>query len=87
MKSSIKRKQSDKTRKTSLMEIIITIDGDDLFKKCLISDKPCIDSKDNKCSLHEHYETIRKDISSMFSEYTIGKLADEYKSSDIRITL
>ncbi len=79
---------SEKTGETSLIEIIRIIDGDDLFDKCLISNKSCNDANDNnKCSLHDHYKSIRKDIISMFSDYTIGRLAEEYKDSDIKIEL
>lgn len=78
---------SEKTKETSLIEIIRIIDGDDLFDRCLISNKTCdVDGK-GKCSLHDHYKSIRNDITSMFSEYTIGQLALEYKNSDIRIEL
>jgi len=78
---------SEETIETSLMDIIKIIDGDDLFDKCLISNKSCNDLKGNKCSLHDHYESIRNNINTMFSGYTIGKLAQEYKNSTIKIDL
>jgi Rrf2 family protein len=78
---------SKETNATSLMDIIKIIDGDDLFDKCLISNKPCNDVKGNKCSLHDHYESVRKNMVNMFSEFTIGMLANEYKSSKITIDL
>ncbi|MGD2033763.1 MAG: Rrf2 family transcriptional regulator [Bacteroidales bacterium] len=79
---------SEKTRDTSLTEIIQIIDGDDLFENCLISNEPCNNAGNNKkCSLHNHYESIRKEIVKMFNEHTIGKLAEEYKNSDIKIRL
>ena len=78
---------SEATTETTLMDIIKIIDGNDLFDKCLISNKDCNDIKGNKCSLHDHYESIRKSLTDLFSDYTIGKLAQEYKNSDIRIDL
>ncbi len=78
---------SEETMETTLMDIIKIIDGDDLFDKCLITNKACSDVKGSKCSLHDHYESIRKNLTNMFSDYTIGKLAQEYKSSKIKIDL
>ena len=79
---------SETTIATPLIEIIRIIDGDDLFDRCLVSNKSCSKTKDTgKCLLHNHYETIREDITRLFSEYTIGQLAQEYNSSDIRIEL
>ncbi len=79
---------SEETRKTKLIDIIKIIDGDDLFDKCLISNKSCKDVKGNsKCSIHDHYQSIRNDITRMFSDFTIGRLADEYKNSEIKMVL
>jgi Rrf2 family protein len=78
---------SEVTIETPLIDIIRILDGDDLFDKCLISNKSCKDVKGKKCSLHDHYETIRKDITALFEDYTIGKLALEYKNSRIKIDL
>ncbi len=76
------------TRETTLMDIIRIIDGDDLFDRCLITNKLCSESNDNnKCSLHDHYKSIRGNITGMFSGFTIGQLAKEYKNSDISIEL
>lgn len=79
---------TEETRNTTLMEIIRIIDGDDLFDRCLITNRLCGEADDkNQCSLHDHYKSIRNDITDMFSGYTIGQLAKEYRNSDIRIEL
>ncbi|MBA7518798.1 hypothetical protein ES705_10871 [subsurface metagenome] len=78
---------SDTTTKTRLIDIIKIIDGDDLFEKCLISNKHCKELKDNPCSLHDQYEPIRDNINKMFTDHTIGQLAEKYKASKIKIDL
>jgi Rrf2 family iron-sulfur cluster assembly transcriptional regulator len=71
----------------NLMDIIKIIDGDDLFDRCLVTNKTCNELESNQCTLHKHYEPIREDIKSMFSQHTIEGLAAEFKSSRGRIDL
>jgi DNA-binding IscR family transcriptional regulator len=72
---------------TTLYDIIQIIDGDDLFEKCLVSDKHCAEFDENPCTLHIHYEEIRKELKKMFSEHTIENLAREFKNSGKKIDL
>ena len=78
---------SDKSQDLSLFDIIKIIDGSDLFDQCLISDKLCSEMEGNPCSLHEHYESIRKNLKTMFEGHTIQQLAEEFKSSGGAIDL
>jgi len=78
---------SDTSKDTNLMEIIKIIDGDDLFDRCLVTNKSCSEQEGNPCALHKHYERIREDIISMFSQHTIKSLAEEFKSSEGKIDL
>lgn len=78
---------ADKMQNISLYDIIKIIDGDDLFDRCLITNKTCTDLTGNPCTLHSHYESIRASITKMFSEHTIAKLAKEFKKSDGKIDL
>lgn len=78
---------AEKYRNISLYEIIKIIDGDDLFDRCLITDKTCTDLTGNPCAIHEHYKEIRASMTKMFSEYTISKLAREFKKSGGTIDL
>lgn len=78
---------SDKSQDISLFEIINIIDGDDLFDRCLISDKSCTEMEGNPCSIHKHYESIRDNLRKMFEGHTIQKLAEEFRSSGGAIDL
>jgi Rrf2 family protein len=65
----------------SLYDIVIIIDGDDLFKKCLISMRMC--NEDGvQCSMHLKYEKTRNQIIEIFKQQSIGKLAKEIKKTD-----
>lgn len=72
---------SESTTEVSLMEIVRIIDGDELFDRCLISNKTCGEKEGDTCSLHNHYVSIRKDINELFTSHTIGKLANEFDES------
>ena len=78
---------AEKFRNISLYDIIKIIDGDDLFDRCLITNKTCTDLTGNPCAIHEHYKEIRAGMTKMFTEYTISKLAKEFKKSDGKIDL
>jgi len=78
---------SELTLDINLMSIIKIIDGDDLFKQCVITNRNCPDKKGATCALHNHYEAIRKSIKDMFSGHTIGTLAQEFISSGKKFEL
>lgn len=75
---------SQTTMNTSLMDIIKIIDGDDLFYRCLITNRKCPDNSDKTCALHHHYEEIRKKLNDLFSADTIGSLTREYINSGVK---
>ncbi|MBN1598480.1 MAG: Rrf2 family transcriptional regulator [Bacteroidales bacterium] len=72
---------SKESQKTLLIDIIKIIDGDDLFDKCLVSNRTCTDMKGRPCALHSHYEEIRKKITAMFSDHSIADLAKEFSDA------
>ncbi len=78
---------SNTALQTNLMDLIRIIDGDNLFNQCLITNKTCNGTDENPCSLHQHYESIRKEIIKMFSQYKIADLAEEFRTSEGKIEL
>ena len=78
---------SDKSTEINLYDIIKIIDGDDLFDRCLISDKSCTELEGNPCPIHKHYESIRENLTKMFESHTIQQLAEEFISSGEKIDL
>ena len=63
-------------RKITLLDIVNTIDGNDVFTNCVMHNGSCIGVKEDKkhCPLHEDYEKTRADIIKLFSNKTIYDL-------------
>ena len=73
-------------RKITLYEIVTTIDGNDIFDKCLISMRTCHE-EDTPCPVHNQYEPIRAEIMKLFQEQTINDLANDIRLHDRVIAL
>ena len=72
-------------RKISLLDIVKTIDGDDIFTNCVMHKGSCEPSGGNKktCPLHEDYEKTRKDLIKLFSKKTIYELVKRANNTDL----
>ena len=70
----------------SIYEIITIIDGSDMFEKCLISLRSCLE-EGIPCPMHEKYDVIRKDLIMMFKEQTLGNLVYDMKAQNRIIAL
>lgn len=62
-----------------LVDIVDIIDGQDIFKKCLIRLEDCTEKKSEQCSLHDKYLEIRKSLLNLFQHEKISELVDEIK--------
>jgi Rrf2 family transcriptional regulator, iron-sulfur cluster assembly transcription factor len=63
-------------RKITLVDIVSTIDGNDLFTNCVMHNGTCEGLKKNKahCPLHDDYEKTRQNLINLFSKTTIHEL-------------
>jgi len=63
----------------SMLDIILIIDGSDLFDMCLVDVKSCaeIQKKNSPCTLHEAFEPVRKEIYRLFRDITIENLVND----------
>jgi len=63
-------------KKITLLEIVKTIDGEDIFTNCLIHNGTCkqIDQKKDLCPVHDDYEDVRLGLKKLFSNNTIYDL-------------
>jgi len=68
----------------SMLDIVLSIDGSDLFDMCLVDLKTCADRKQGNipCTLHKAFSPIRKQIYEMFQNLTIDQLADELRQDN-----
>lgn len=73
-----------KPESITMLDIVKIIDGDDLFKNCLIHDGSCAETKKNRkaCPVHDGYSGIRSEITSLFRKKTIADLARTADESD-----
>lgn len=70
-------------RKISLLDIIKTIDGDDLMSGCVIHNDTCtnLDERHLTCTLHEDYSNIRTQIIELFEKRSIYDLVKKAGNS------
>jgi Rrf2 family transcriptional regulator, iron-sulfur cluster assembly transcription factor len=61
-----------------LIEIILAIDGPELFEKCVLGFSDCSD--DNPCPLHSKWEKLRNEIYGMFSTSNLEDFKDITKN-------
>ena len=68
-------------KKLTLLDIVNSIDGNDIFTRCIIHSGSC-EGGENKihCSLHKDYEKPREELIRLFSNTTIRELVE--KSAD-----
>jgi len=73
-----------KPESVTMLDIVKIIDGDDLFRNCLIHDGSCAEIKRNRkaCPVHDDYSSIRANIVRLFREKTVADLARAADGSD-----
>jgi Rrf2 family iron-sulfur cluster assembly transcriptional regulator len=62
--------------KITLLDIVRTIDGDDIFTNCIIHNETCkcLDDNKNTCVLHDDYTALRRELVDLFSTRTISDI-------------
>jgi len=65
----------------SLLDIVLIIDGEDLFKMCLINNVSCKDFENGKttCTMHRKLAPIRNKLKDLFEKETIGSIVRDIK--------
>ncbi|MEZ4948078.1 MAG: Rrf2 family transcriptional regulator [Saprospiraceae bacterium] len=74
---------SEENMKKTVDHIITCIDGDDLFKGCVLGLPVC--SESNPCPLHEKVYPFREGIYYQMRHQTIADLAYDYDASQNRL--
>lgn len=67
------------SRKITLLDIVNTIDGQDVFTNCVMYNGTCqsVEKNQKKCPLHDEYEKPRGELISLFTNKTIYDLVGE----------
>lgn len=68
----------------TLLDIVKTIDGEDIFTNCVVHNCSCtsVDELKLPCPLHEDYEKVREDLIKLFSGKTIYDLVKRINSKE-----
>jgi Rrf2 family protein len=63
-------------KKITLLDIVRTIDGDEIFTNCIIHNETCknLDEDKNSCILHDDYTALRTELVSLFGTRTVFDL-------------
>jgi Rrf2 family protein len=72
---------SKNPEKITLYDIVTVIDGNDVFDKCLISDRPCYD-ENIPCPIHSKYESLRIELKNLFQVQDVGNISRDIRSQD-----
>jgi Rrf2 family protein len=72
-------------RKVTLLDIVNTIDGYDIFTSCIMHNGSCegVEMEGKHCSLHHDYEKSRKELIKLFSNRTIHELVIKSKNPEL----
>ena len=73
-----------KPESITIIELIKIIDGEALFKDCIIHDGTCSDVKRSKklCPVHKEYSEIRNDLIELFKNKTVAQVAKSSEESE-----
>ncbi len=68
-----------------MIDIVLIIDGDDVFETCLISLKSCNtrDHNHKPCPVHKKFLPIQKQLISLFTNESISNLAEDIEAGNI----
>jgi Rrf2 family iron-sulfur cluster assembly transcriptional regulator len=67
----------------TILEIIVILDGDDLFEQCILGLPGCQDKK--PCPLHVDWKNQREQIRQNFKSTDLKTLALKIKNEDLRL--
>lgn len=69
-----------KNLKSSIADIVKAIDGDGIYKDCVIGLKAC--SEKNPCPVHFEYKEIKKHLIKLLEENTIADFNEKLESGE-----
>ena len=71
-------------KEIALLDIVVAIDGDDLFQECVLGLPGC--GIEKPCPLHNIWTTTRDDIHEMLETNNLVDIAKKGKEGNLRIT-
>ncbi|PEN14980.1 transcriptional regulator [Longibacter salinarum] len=71
------------TDEISLYEIVVAIDGEDLFEECVLGLPGC--GHEKPCPIHDRWATERSRLERLFKRNTLDDMASQIKNFDVRL--
>ncbi len=68
----------------TLLDIILAIDGPELFTECILGLPGCGVAK--PCPMHEHWEKIRNDLKARFASKTLADISERVEEFKLRLS-
>ena len=69
----------------TLLEIVLAIDGEDLFQECVLGLPGCGEQK--PCPMHNRWAVERERVKRMFSNTTLAAMAENIRDKDLRLAV
>jgi Rrf2 family iron-sulfur cluster assembly transcriptional regulator len=75
------------SKSITLLDIVKTIDGEEIFTNCIIHNETCssVDKSKKSCPVHDDFLRVRGDLIKLFRNKTIYDLVRTAKSEEIFI--
>lgn len=67
----------------TLFDIVVAIDGPDLFEECVLGLPGCGDEQ--PCPLHDRWGEKRDQVENMFRSMTLAEMAEKTQNADLRL--
>lgn len=73
-----------KPESITMIDIVKIIDGEGIFKNCIVHDGSCADVRHSKkiCPIHNDYQSIRSSLITLFKNKNIADLVKTIKESE-----
>ena len=71
-------------KEITLLDIVVAIDGDDLFQECVLGLPGC--GMEKPCPLHNIWANTRGDVKEMLETNNLADMSNKGKEGNLRIT-
>lgn len=68
----------------TLLQIVLAIDGDDLFEECVLGLPGCGEQK--PCPMHARWAVERERVKKMFGNTTLAAMSNSIRRKELRLT-
>ncbi len=67
----------------TLFDVVVAIDGSDLFRECVLGLPNC--GEDKPCPIHDRWTDERTRLKAMFQQNTLGDMTEQIQDFNVRL--